>query len=212
MKTNKISTGKNLLASYVLNSETQRPYAVGEPLSMGKVIFPVPEGPRYNYSKNSHQLLICSNKPTAAEIENVENGNFELALYVEKDIIDILFSFGKETLWSDAPYSWHINPIESREIPPVLENGCVYVIPFHIFLVDASTGIIKALRTILLSHEFASELFSAIDAQIQMPYDEAIYNAHVDTMYRKFSAKDLVFRSRARMVVPPKELIATLGQ
>jgi len=197
------SIGKN-----IPNVQLMDYHHTGKLIKPGDLLDPemkgYPKGSFFNLSQKGYRLLICLDKPTLEEIRGIIEGEIEFLLVVEKDIIDLVYRIGDDASgmpWSDSPYNWHLNPVETRWEPEFFSDGSK--IYFDILLVDSSTGILKAHRAIMFSPEFTSVLFNAILAQIKMPFDKNEYFDHVDTLYRKYSSRELVYRSMVRMLVPP---------
>jgi hypothetical protein len=152
---------------------------------------------QYNYHSGTHELALFYNRPTSNEIKDVRRGPAEFALYVDGMLIVLLFRFGKTGLWSDAPYSIHLVPSEIRTIPQSMET---WSNALQIVLVDASTGIIKALRLISMPDDFAEALNSAIVKQSTIQFTRARYNGALEDLFRRFSSEELAERAQAKFV------------
>lgn len=190
------SSGKPLLAFY--DSSRNRPFTIGDLYIPGKTSWP--EGVCYNFANGYHELFLRLDTPLKKEIDAVQNGEVEFRLYVEKDVILLVYRFGKELGWSDAPYNWHINPESMRTYPETL--GDTEEVFFHIILVDSSTGILRAARTVRLGHEFSKDLHQAINQQIQLPFHKPTYDSNLRLIYAKFRSRDLAYRSKTKVVIP----------
>ena len=101
----------------------------------------------------------------------------------------MLYRFGHGVDWSDAPYSIHlVQPQEDRILPPeVVDAGVI----LNIVLVDASTGIIKALRAISMPPGFTQPLHKAIREQAAMPFTRAAYNGELESLYKGYPSEIL---------------------
>src|SRR5450759_714325 len=80
------------------------------------------EGAMYTYHQDVHQMLLFFQDIRSFERKAVERGVAHFGLYVEEDVIMLLFKMdgpgGKGVDWHDAPYLWHLVPEEARTIPP----------------------------------------------------------------------------------------------
>lgn len=161
-------------------------FEVGQ-LFQGKTNFP--EGVKFDFDQSGALLFLFFNKPSAKEIESVKSGKLEIGLYQKDEIIFILLKFqGME--WMDAPYSIHLSsPFEFAELQEGLGFGTT------IFLVDATTGILKVMRYIGLSTEFSRKLKDAILKQKEMTFDKTLYNKRLNEIYGNYSTSDLVRRA-----------------
>jgi hypothetical protein len=149
------------------------------------------EGTMYVYQQDTHQLLIFYSNLRSFERKAVERGKAHFGLFVEGDVITLLFKIdgpGDRGIdWHDAPYSWHLVPEEARTLPPPPEavpEGMGAAVT--IFLIDAATGIIRAMRLMSFSHEFTLQLFRAIREQASRPFDKQRYMLQVLLLRERF--------------------------
>jgi hypothetical protein len=132
-------------------------YVVGRPFDRQRRRWP--EGVMYVYQSNWHRLLIFFKGIRSGERQAVQRGLTHFGLYVEEDVIFLLFKMdgasGKGIAWHAAPYSWHLVDPEARTLPEPpqdIPEGMGALV--HIFLIEASTGIIEAIRVVNFSHDF----------------------------------------------------------
>jgi hypothetical protein len=98
--------------------------------------------------------------------------------------------------WSDAPSSVHLTAAEQGGVLAVpdphitLESRAV----LEIVLVDAATGIIKALRDVSLSPEFTRALHQAIREQAEAPFDRRAYDRALQEAYRRWPTSEAMLR------------------
>jgi hypothetical protein len=108
-------------------------------------------------------------QPKPIEVQAVKQGKATFGLVVKDDLIVLVFKFGSIP-WSDASYTWHRVPADERTLPKSPdelrseERATVTV-----FLVDADTGILLAIRQVSLSHDFTVQLHQAIRDQASRP-------------------------------------------
>lgn len=155
-----------------------------------------PELAQYNYRGGEHELVLFLNSPTENEVRAVKNGNADFALFVERSLIVLVYQFGDGLPWSDAPYNIHLVPPEQRAVPPTLSNGERALL--HIVLVDASNGIIRAMRVIAMPPEFTQALHRAIREQEAMPFTRSGYNGELEGLYARYSSADLASMAGVR--------------
>lgn len=185
-------------------------FQVGQPLDPHRRRWE--EGVMYTYHQDMHQMLLFFTDIRSFERKAVERGVAHFGLYVEEYVIMLLFKMdgpggGKGIDWHDAPYSWHLLPAEARTMPPSPQDihegeGA----PLIILLIDAATGIIRAIRVMALSHEFTSHLYRAIREQADRPFDKHRYQKQVLGLRQKFPTVPLmVAAAQARCRVGPSE-------
>jgi hypothetical protein len=129
-----------------------------------------PEGTNFNYRSGEYELLISLPQPTKAESDAINTGDIRFALAVLEGIIFFCSEFRSaipgthsNQLSFDSPYTWHLIPREERTIPgpePAASRALLLVI-----LINATTGIVDAMRSCTLSPAFTTRLNHAIRAQ-----------------------------------------------
>ncbi|MBV9467775.1 MAG: hypothetical protein JO316_25110 [Abitibacteriaceae bacterium] len=120
-----------------------------------------PQGADYRYTRQGHELRLFLYRPTQAEIESVSVGRAELALTVEKSVLFLLYRFAPHVPWGGAPYTWwSLTADEQPRVLPALTPDTRT--PLQVHVVDAATGIFRAVRTINLSPVFTNALELAL--------------------------------------------------
>ncbi len=136
--------------------------AIGKPLFEGRT--ELPEAIEYNYQSGDHTLLLSMKNLHPKEIEAVREAEAEFGLYCENGIVFLLYRFGEVLPWSDSAFSWWNVAEEDRRIPAPQENPAERIL-LKIILVEAATGIVKAIRVTTLSPAFTEKLHDAIRQQ-----------------------------------------------
>ena len=158
-------------------------YRVGEPYIVGRSAWP--EAVEYNYRSGEHELRMFLRAPTPREIEAVRTGDCAFALAAEGPVIFLLYRFGDSISWSDAPSCWHLVPETERALPE--SEGPETRALLHVILVDADSGIIRALRVVSFSPTFTRALHVAIRQQATSPWPgRAAYDAALAEIYRQY--------------------------
>lgn len=174
--------------------------AVGEPYLPGQTRFP--ELAQWNYRASGHELVLFFSRPSSAEIEAVAKGPSEFALFQDRDIAILLYRFRTAKLapaidWSDAPFSiWRL-PESERTAPPrglaADERALLTVI-----LVDAATGIVRAIRAVSWSPELTAHVHAAITDQLAMGGPAPDYDRRITALLAANSATALLTRAVGR--------------
>jgi len=159
-------------------------YEVGKPFIEGKTRFS--EGVHFDFQQGGPVLILFYDRPTSEEIEEVKKGRAEFAFYEKLPVIFFLCRFGSSS-WADAPYSVHISKPFTFE---PLQEGAGFGL--QIYLVDATTGILKAMRLIGLKTDFSRRLKLAIERQKAEEFNESMYNFEINRTYKNYSIDDLV--------------------
>lgn len=173
--------------------------AVGKPLFEGRN--ELPEAIEYHYQSGDHTLLLSMKDLHPKETEAVRQDEAEFGLYCENSIIFLLYRFGDAMLWSDSAFSWWNVSEEDRQIPSPQENPATRIL-LKIILVEAATGIVKAIRVTTLSPDFTEKLHDAIRAQAT---DEELLRA-------EFVARSLaIYKNRTPAELAASAVVKTKG-
>lgn len=163
-----------------------RKLAVGELFVEGRTEWP--ECNQYNYTTSGHQLTLFYDKPTEKEIADVRKGEAKFQLLAKPEALCFLYKIGDQP-WCDAYFNYWVNPEHFRQDPEKLMPGQLPTI--MIYLVDASTGIIQAIRMLTFSEAFGQRLHKAIEIQIASPSTKAEYERAVN-QWMQYDTRQLV--------------------
>jgi hypothetical protein len=142
--------------------------------------------------------------PKAHEVKAFQQGNAEFALVPGRHHMMWAYKFSdprdsnpKHGIpWSDQPWEYHRQAAAGDTAAPTSRGGSFQM---HLTLVDAATGIVKALRMVSPPVEFADALRDAVEAQAAVPYDPAAAGREIEAVYARYaSSRDLVLMAEAR--------------
>ncbi len=162
-----------------------RVYEVGKPFDPSRTTWP--EAVKYSYRDGQHELVAFRRRPSMAEIEALTEGPSEFALYVDGDLLLLLYRFQSLELdpvidWSDSPFTIHRVPESERRLPPD-DPGHGQL---HVLLVDADTGLVTGARTLRLDEAFTTALHGAIREQAARPWSSADYDRALRQLYANY--------------------------
>lgn len=164
---------------------------VGKLLEEGKTAYP--EMMVYQYEPAGHVLRLFIRTPSTSEIEAVTEGPARFGLFLEGDVIFILFRFdtltGRKCLIGEAPYSWHL--VKGERTLPDLDFEPDIGAMLSVILINAENGRVAGLRVLAFAHKFSKRLHRAIHDQAGQPFDEANYDRQVRTAFNRRSSKDM---------------------
>ncbi len=177
---------------------SQRPYTL---LAVGKPYHPDcrvwPEGADYNFRDGTHELRVFLPRASKEEIASVENGPIEFGLLCDLPDLFVLARFHDKrsqqlVMAFDCPYSWHRVASEDRTDPPAWEevNPSARAV-VSVVLMEATTGIVLALRMCTYSPEFTRALHRAIAEQVAMPYDKITHERRIEDITEQFTSEQL---------------------
>jgi hypothetical protein len=142
------------------------------------------EGVHYNYTAGGHTLKIARKDPCQSEIDAVQRGQTSFALTSREDAIFILVRFG-QLPWEIAHYNWWINSPVMRPDPyfdlEKLNDG----ICTNVCLINASNGLVAALRSVRLSREFTDVFLQMVQSQMIPPFDPWRYLEVVEQTFKE---------------------------
>jgi hypothetical protein len=163
-------------------------------VAIGKSLFEdrneLPESVEYNYQAGDHTLLLSMKNLHPKEIEGVREAEAEFGLYSENGIVFLLYRFGEILPWSDSAFSWWNVAVFFRHIPAPQANSAERIL-LKIILVEAATGIVKAIRVTTLSPAFTEKLHEAIRQQAKgEPFSRNEFVNRSLQIYQKFTPAD----------------------
>lgn len=162
-------------------------YEVGKPYVEG--IQRWQEAVEYNYRNGAHELRMFVNKPSVSDIQIVREGGLKFYLYKRDSVIFFVYDFTAGFVGGCA-YSYHLVPEAEQILPP--EKGENDRDLLTIFLVDARTGILRALRTCTFSPRFTRALAEAIRDQAAKPFNPDYHNAIVNDEYARRTPEKMI--------------------
>jgi hypothetical protein len=167
--------------------------AIGKPLFEGRN--ELPEAIEYNYQSGDHTLLLSMKNLHPKEIEAVRQAEAEFGLYCENSVIFLLYRFGDTLPWSDSAFSWWNVSEDDRRIPSPQENPAERIL-LKIILVEAATGIVKAIRVTTLSPTFTEKLHDAIHCQATGDeFSRTEFVTRSLAVYQKFAPAELAAKA-----------------
>jgi len=124
----------------------------------------------YNYTAGGHTLMLCVDNPGPVEVEAVQKQTAVFGLLSRSNTLFVLAKFGRFP-WNVSYYNWWINAPIMRPDPWLDLMDLSGGISVNVCLVNASTGILEALRAVTLSSEFSRTFLEAVSAQTKPPFD-----------------------------------------
>lgn len=152
-----------------------------------------PDAYEFSYIGAGHQLRLFVGDLKPHEIEAVRTGEAQFALSIIDDIIFFHFRIEPAFGWSDCPFTIHLTDLKAEL--PELDYRKAFGAPLTLILVEATTGIVKVLRMVAMSHSFTMKLHRAIHEQASKPFDLADYDERLRLIYAGHTSVDLVRKS-----------------
>jgi hypothetical protein len=97
-------------------------------------------------------------------------------------VIFFLYRFEPAIAWSDAPFSWHLAPVQERVLPAPLPSHEALAL-LSVVLVDGDKSIVRGLRAVTFSPEFTLVLHTAITEKAKGRWDPAEFDAQLRLAY-----------------------------
>jgi hypothetical protein len=156
-----------------------------------------PETPHLRLSPAGCDLALFLNEPSDDEAREVRTGAVSFA-WVDGGPVSVLcFRFGAMP-WMDTPFEpWRL-PAGERGVPAG-DPGQYLVL--QITLVDAATGIVRAMRVAPWTPGFAEQVRETLRRQLAAPEDHGAAARRLAAMYQHDS-EELAGQAAARCIVP----------
>lgn len=159
-----------------------RVYEVGQPFAPNRTSWP--ETVTYSFRDGRHEMVAFRRRPSLAEIEALTERPSEFALYVDGDVLLLLFRFHSLELdpvidWSGAPFTIHLLPETERQLPAEAPGRS----QLEVVVVNADTGLVTGRRTLTLDEAFTTALHEAIRMQAKRPWPRTDYDRALRQIY-----------------------------
>ena len=170
-------------------------YRVGAPYDPRRRSWP--EGADYNFRSGGHTLRLFLARASKSEVEAVEEGKIGFGLLLEPPDIFVISRFhapgaARVVMSFDCSYQWHrLDPAERTAPPAWEETSPALRATCTVLLIEATDGILKAVRAVLFSAEFTRAFHRAIHDQVATPYDPAAHDRAVAAIVRRHDTTQL---------------------
>ena len=160
-----------------------------------------PETPHLRLSPAACDLALFLNEPSDDEAREVRTGAASFAWIDGGPVSVLCFRFGAMP-WMDTPFEpWRL-PASERGVPAG-DPGQYLVL--QITLVDAATGIVRAMRVAPWTPDFAEQVRETLRRQLAAPEDRGAAARRLAAMYQHDS-EELAEQAAARCIVPQLDL------
>jgi hypothetical protein len=156
-----------------------------------------PPGADYNYRAGGHELRLFLQGISKDEILAVREGKAEFGLLIDQPELYVISRFwrpdaSKIQMSFDCSYQWWRVSAAERTAPPAWEEVSPAARSLvTVILVEATNGVILALRAVTYSPEFSRSINHAIADQAALPYDPAEHDRRVAALVRKYNTDAL---------------------
>ncbi len=155
-----------------------------------------PAATQYTYRSQRHELVLFLYNPTPQEIAGIREEEIALGILpFDDDMLFLLYKIGSTIHWSTAPYSWS-HAAEHRQILPaeLQQNEDLQIIA-----VNATTGIIEAVRGVSLASDFATKLYALIVRQAHRMCSRKRYTTLLSAAYARYPTPLAMLKDSLRM-------------
>jgi len=155
-------------------------YVVGQPFIAGRTQFPQKvQAAFFTDSGNLLQTFIYM--PPRKYVKGFASGKLEYGVYRKDDILLFLYNH-KGGAWNIAPFHRSFVPKDFQAVIAANGDGRL---PLRMVLVDARTGLVKAVRDILLNKAVTGSLVQHVGEQSDAEFDQQDFNRRVNLLVTK---------------------------
>lgn len=166
-----------------------RIYAIGEKFPLRRCGFG--DGCKFEYLEMGPAILSYYSNPTESEINQFQNGEIFLGMFSYDCVLYLMGRFGGNIV--ECPFN--VNYYTENE----WLRGMGVKQNLAIFLIDADTNIVKAMRYICMSDEFAKNLWNKVEEQFDEEFNRDYYERLIFAIEQKYSSKELFSYSEYSM-------------
>lgn len=178
-----------------------QPIRIGAPFREGPSTFS--EGVHFNFTVSGCSLVLSVRDPDRSYTQEMQTGDVTLGLGGVDQALLVFSKFGVLP-WRIAHYNWWINPPVVRPDPfaePETFRGTGVIAAA---LVDAETGIVKALRSVRPPEEFTGLFLYAVEMQIRSQFDPWSYLDVVQEALKSPGEEERLVKDAAFMGLCPR--------
>ena len=158
-----------------------------------------PEAEHLRLGPSWCELVRYWSSPSQDEIDQ-HRGTAQFAVVeAEPDLLLLAYKFGSLD-WSDTPFQAHRMRPDEQGVP-VGDPGDELLLTT--ILVDADTGIIRAIHLSVLSPDVADTLRHAVRAQLNAPFDDTAAGRKLGAIYDRFATPQQMVEGIATAVCGP---------
>lgn len=150
------------------------------------------EGASFNFAPGGCALVIAAAHPSADLVSAIQDEPIRMALARPPNVpqIYVCYSFGRQAPWGAIPMAYQRLSATARG---VLAKEAETDSPLVIVLVDASDGVVRALRAITLAHGLVRRLHGVLIDQSHRAWaGEDGYHAALQAVAARYSPSALV--------------------
>jgi hypothetical protein len=135
-------------------------------------------------------LQLCLAKLRKKDLKAFTEGKIYTGLYIRNEFLALLFKIESLMDWSDQVVNINLVKEEDSQAPQNIP-GTHQVM--SIILIEATTGIVKAIRVVTFSKHATTLLCRTLQFQLQAPFDPELHAQAVAELYRRYpNSKALV--------------------
>jgi len=157
---------------------------------------PIPEGGRFNWSRDGLELFLSVPSPSGKEVDDAAKGESEFAFATLPESPDVLWFFyrmGSSWLWSDAPYTPHLMAAEDQPDASLFTEEQRLLL--NILLADSRTAIVLAIRAVSLSPDFSRDFAESLRSLMLRPWcGRQEYDRQIARAYQHYPDTASMFR------------------
>ena len=141
------------------------------------------DGCVFEYISMGPAVLIYYTNPTGAEIKMIKNAELDIGFFSAECLLYFIIKFGGNIV--ECPFNANLCSNKQALQKMGTQRNLT------IFLIDADTNIVKAMRLVQMPSQFSEALCYMVNEQLSSPFDERVYNYLVDLVEKDYSVSQL---------------------
>jgi hypothetical protein len=171
-------------------------YQIGQPYNATRHT-PWPETPYLRVGPRGVEVAIFLEQPTPDEVTGVRNGLATFA-WVDAEHVGILaFQFQPGIPWSDCPFHPYPVRLAGQDVGPPAAYGTSDHQLVSVVLVDATSGVVMALRAISWPPPFVAVVGASIQRMLAAPWQPREHDRVLTGLYQRYTSTAELVQARA---------------
>lgn len=142
-----------------------------------------PETATFWYREYGYELVLFWDSPDETETRALMENDVQVGLFLNESLIFVIYRIKGGCEWCEAGYAYPMIPESERLLPDVTKTNDVPDRRLQVVMVDSKTGLVRGVRTLKLSLDFASLIYRTIRTQAKLDWNEEEFQRALQRTY-----------------------------